>query len=278
MSRDDAPRAVSVLERSGFRRHPEWSRGAERSFWATSTEIALTRTTSWTTVVRLRWGTPVAPGRLTRAFRPRPADWDVIALPRSLWWAYRVVRPVRLVLDRTGLLRRDHGGLEPFLATPASLIEPLLGLAGVTSDDIVADIGCGDGRIVVGAAQATGCRAVGVEYSPSLVEAARRAVDQAGVGHRVRIVEGDGRSLDVSAVTVVLLFLPMGIAARLVPDLIARLPVGARLVLHEQSPLDPRLPAPAASVPIVTDDAVTVAHLWRIETSDLRDAPTAPTV
>lgn len=264
VTRDDARRAVAVLERHGFHRHPRWTRGAERSFWATSSEVSLTRTEASTMVVRLRWRSRAAGGRFTRAFRPRPADWEVLSLPDWAWWAYSAVRPVRLALRRVGFVRRDHGAIEPFLATPTALIEPLLEVAEVDSDDVVADIGCGDGRIVVAAAELTGCRAVGVEYSPELVVAARRSVDRAGLGERVNIIEGDGRTIDVSQITVVLLFLPMNVAVGLVPDLLTRMPAGARLVLHEQSPLDQRLPAPAASMPVIADDALTVAHLWRV--------------
>lgn len=276
-TREGARRAMAPLESAGFRRSPEWSGGAERSFWQTSNEVRLTRTTTWTTVVVLRWAPPSRPTRLTRVARPRPADWDAIRLPDRLWWAYRIVRPARLLLEHTGLRRGDHGALEPFLSTPASLVAPLLELAGVTSDDVVADIGCGDGRLVIGAAAATGCRAVGIEYSPHLVATARRAVDEAGLADRVRIVEGDGRTLDVGEVTVVLLFLPMVVAVDLVPDLLARLPPGARLVVHEQSRLDDRLPRPTSSVAVVTDDAVTVAHLWRAG-SDLGDASPTTTI
>lgn len=272
-TREEARRALVALDTAGFRPFPEWTGGAERSFWSTSNEIRLTRSTSWTTVVTLRWGPPPGSSRLARTFRPRPADWDAVRLPEALWWAYHVVRPVRLLLERTGLRRRDLGALEPFLSTPASVVGPLLELAAVTSTDVVADVGCGDGRLVVAAASTTGCRAVGIEYSPALVAAARRAVADAGLGDRVRIVEGDGRGLDLDDVTVVLLFLPMLVAVDLVPGLLARLPNGARLVLHEQSRLDERLPPPTSSTPIVTADAVTVGHLWRVGSCDLGDAP-----
>ena len=275
-TRVEAQRAALALERDGYRRHPVWTDGAERSFWATSDEVTLTRSNSWTTVVRLQWSHRRPTSQLMRLFRPRPADWDAVRLPGPLWWAYRLVRPVRLVVERSRRRTQDHAALEPFLATPISLIEPLLELAAVGPSDVGADSGCGDGRIVLAAARTRGCRAVGIEYSVPLASGARTAVEEEGLTERVRILQGDGRDLEVSDVTVVLLFLPMTVAARLVPDLLARLHDGARLVLHEQSPLPAELVAPTLTQPIVSADAVTVAHLWIVGNSALGAAAHAP--
>ena len=109
----------------------------------------------------------------------------MVRLPRRTWPAYSLVRPVRLVLERVGLRRRHEDSLGPFLATPDSLIDPLLELAQVGPDDHVVDIGCGDGRLVVEAAARLGCRAVGIERSPELVDSAR-ARAQSGRGGATR--------------------------------------------------------------------------------------------
>lgn len=205
-------------------------------------------------------------------FRPRPPDWDAIDLPPALSWLYRLVRPVRLALDRSGLRRRDQAPLEPFLATPQSLIAPLLEFGEVRATDVVADVGCGDGRIVIEAARTIGCRAIGIEQSPQLAALARESADSAGVADRVSIVDGDARNIDVGQVDVVLLFLPMVVAVRLVPNLLQRLSPGARVILHEQSPLAAGLPSPAATRALVSEDGVTVAHVWRVENTDLDGA------
>lgn len=262
---DDAKRSAEVLRGEGYRTHPVWSGGAERSFWATADEVVLTRSDAWTTVVRLRWRS--AAGPFDRLLRPRPADWDAVVLPAWAWRGYSIVRPVRLLLERTRLRRRDHAALEPFLATPDSLIDPLLDVAGVGPADVVADLGCGDGRIVVAAARRGG-RAIGVEYSAELAAQARRAAADAGVAERVRIVVGDARRIKLDEVSVVVLFLPIGVAARLLPDLLARLATGTTVVLHEQSPLPPSMPRPTATMPLIGHDAVTVAHLWRVVSSE----------
>lgn len=261
LDRDAARHAATILTDDGFRRHPHWRGGAEASFWATADELLLARTDRWTTVVRLRW---TAARRLPRVIRPRPGDWAAVALPGWAWWAYSVVRPIRLLLERTGLRRRDHAALEPFLATPASLIEPLLDLADVGPDDLIADIGCGDGRILIDAVRSRGCRAIGAEYSPELVHQARAAVAEAGLDDRIDIVEGDGLALPLDDVTVALLFLPMVVASRVVPTLLERMPSGARVVTHEQAPLPDRLPPPTSSRALIGADAVSVGHRWDV--------------
>lgn len=197
-------------------------------------------------------------------FRPTPADWAAVDLPSWAWRGYSIVRPVRLLGERIRATP-DHAALEPFLATPSSLIDPLLDLAEVTAADTLVDIGCGDGRIVVGAAERHGCRAVGYEYDESLVTAARARVADARLGHLVEIVRGDGLSADLGGVTVAMLFVPMGVARRIVPALLDRLPSGARIVLHEQTPLPAGMPSPDRSSAIVTADAVTVGRRWDVD-------------
>jgi precorrin-6B methylase 2 len=187
----------------------------------------------------------------------------MVELPGPLWRLYSVVRPVRLVLERTGLRDSHASGLGPFLSTPRSLIRPLFEVAELGPDDTLLDVGCGDGRLAIAAAGSTGCRAIGAEVDPELVERARRAVDDAGVDDRVTIVHGDARAVDMTAVTVVVMFLPLDVVAELVEPVLRRLPAGARLVVHEQTPLPATIrPAPDSSHAVIADDAVTVVHLW----------------
>jgi SAM-dependent methyltransferase len=267
VSADDAPTVAGVLEQNGYLRYPRWRRGAERSFWATSGEVVLTRPGDWTSVVRIRWSPPGRPTTLRRLVRPTAADWDIIELPSPVWRAYSVVRPIRLALERLALRDDDHSGLEPFLSTPTSLIVPLLEYAGVDEHDTLADIGCGDGRLLIEGARRFGCRSFGIEHNLDRVGDARAAASAAGLEHTVRIEQGDGLEADLSDITVAVVFLPVGVAARVVPDLLTRLRPGARIVAHEQSPLLPGMPAPVRSAPIVGRDALTVAHLWNVAAS-----------
>jgi precorrin-6B methylase 2 len=185
-------------------------------------------------------------------------------LPGRLWWGYSIVRPIRLFAERLGLRSSDHSALEPLLVTPRSLIEALLDVASVGADDVLFDFGSGDGRFVVTAATARGCRAIGVEQSSELCAVARERATAAGVADRVSIVNADAAEVDLSEVTVVVLFLPMGVAARVVPDLLTRLSPGARIVLHEQNALAAGIPRPDTVHAVIVDDAVTVAHRWNL--------------
>jgi SAM-dependent methyltransferase len=83
----------------------------------------------------------------------------------------------------------------------------MLRLAGVTSKDTVYDLGCGDGRICILAAEEFGARSVGVELDKTLADAAVAAVLQKGLQEKVRIIHGDCRRLDVSGADVITLYL-----------------------------------------------------------------------
>lgn len=258
-----ADEAGAVVVADGYRPDHQWMRGAARSAHRNAGHLRFTRTDDETTAVTLRWRTP--PARpMGRALRPRPADWDLVELPSPMWWAYRLVRPVRLVGERIGVLPRDHAALEPYLVTPASLIEPLLDIADVDRHDTVLDFGCGDGRIVIDAARTRGCRAIGVEQHRPTAELARAAARRAGLGDSVEITSGDAIEQRLDDVTVVVMFLPMVIARRTLPGLLRRLRTGARVILHEQSPLWADAPDPDRSSALLTPAAVTVAHRWNV--------------
>ena len=79
----------------------------------------------------------------------------------------------------------------------------------------------------------------------------------------MKIEHGDARDADLSTVTVAFMFLPMNVAVELVAGTLAQLPLGARLVLHEQTPLpDSMSPRPDSSDAVIASDAVTIAHVW----------------
>jgi hypothetical protein len=260
---DAAQRAAVALAPHGFEPWQQWRRGAERSARRFADELVVGATADVTTVVRFSWGSGGRRSRLRRVFTPTAGDWSLVDLPGPLWPAYSLVRPVSLVSERVGALQRHDDSLGPFLSTPRSLIGPLLEFAGVTSDDRLLDVGSGDGRVVVTAAEQIGCRTVGVERSVDLVERARRRATDAGVADLVEIVHGDGRAADLAEATVVFMFLSMRVVADLVPATLRQLRPGARLVIHEQSRLpDSMAPKPDESAAVIGDGAVTVAHRW----------------
>ncbi len=258
-----ASHAAEVLGQDGFEPWQRWTGGAERSASRFAHELAVGATADVTTVVRLRWGAEAPPSSLRRVFVPTAGDWSLIDLPTWLWPAYSLVRPLRLVLERVGVVGRHDDSLGPFLSTPEALIAPLLTFVEATAEDRVLDIGCGDGRVVVGAAEHTGGTAVGVERSVDLVERARQRAWDQGVADRVDIVPGDGRSTDPAGATVVFMFLSMRVVVDLVPVMLDQLRPGARLVIHEQTRLPPSMdPQPDVSEAVIADGAVTVAHRW----------------
>jgi cyclopropane fatty-acyl-phospholipid synthase-like methyltransferase len=120
-----------------------------------------------------------------------------------------------------------------FVPTPMHAVEAMLDLAKVTRDDVVYDLGSGDGRIVIMAAEKYGARAVGLELDPALVAASRRAAREKGVADRVTFVEGDLFAADLSPATVVTMYLSSRINERLLPKLRRELKPGARVVSHD---------------------------------------------
>ena len=102
---------------------------------------------------------------------------------------------------------RPVGALEaPFITTPENIIPIMLDLAAVTASDIVYDLGCGDGRIVIAAGR-RGARGLGVDIDDVLIQNAQVAARQAGVADRVRFIKGDLFEMDYREATVVMLYL-----------------------------------------------------------------------
>src|SRR5688500_14917032 len=108
----------------------------------------------------------------------------------------------------------------------------MLALAGVGPGDVVYDLGCGDGRIVIAAAQKFGARGVGVDIDPRLIVQAEANAKTAGVQNRVRFILGDAMKVDVSDATVVTLYLLSASNVKLRPILTKQLRKGARIVSH----------------------------------------------
>jgi SAM-dependent methyltransferase len=136
----------------------------------------------------------------------------------------------------TGQTRGDPGAdLLPeivFIPTTYDIVSEMLKLAEVSKEDTVYDLGCGDGRIVVAAADKVRCRGIGYDIDPHRVREARRNAIAHQVEHLVRIEERDLFTVDLREATVVMLYLGTQPNARLLPQL-ERLPAGARIVSHQ---------------------------------------------
>ena len=120
-----------------------------------------------------------------------------------------------------------------FVPTSDAVADEMLKLAGVKPDDIVYDLGSGDGRIVILAAQKYGARGVGIELDPRLVETSRQVARDAEVADRVKFVVGDLFEADISDATVVTLYLSYSVNRRLKPKLLRELRPGTRVVSHQ---------------------------------------------
>jgi SAM-dependent methyltransferase len=117
-----------------------------------------------------------------------------------------------------------------WVPTPAALVEKMLDMAKVTPDDVVMDLGSGDGRNVIAAAK-RGARAIGVEYNPDMVALSNRMAAEAGVTGKARFIEGDMFTADISQATVMALFLLPNNLERL-RDTFMKLRPGTRMVLN----------------------------------------------
>jgi SAM-dependent methyltransferase len=120
-----------------------------------------------------------------------------------------------------------------YTPTRHNIAEAMLALAGVTSEDVVYDLGSGDGRLPILAAQLHGARGVGIEIDPRLVALARVNAKEAGVSDRVTFIEGDLFAADISPATVVVLYLSSSVLRQLEPKLKTELKPGTRIVSHQ---------------------------------------------
>lgn len=118
----------------------------------------------------------------------------------------------------------------PFVASTDEAVDAMLKLAAVTRDDVVYDLGCGDGRIVIAAATKFGARGVGIDLDPVRISEANQRAAKAGVQGLVRFEEADLFQADLHEATVVTLFLLPEINAQLRPKLLRELKPGARIV------------------------------------------------
>jgi precorrin-6B methylase 2 len=119
----------------------------------------------------------------------------------------------------------------PYEPTPEEVVQAMVELAAVRRDDQVADLGCGDGRIVIAAVR-TGARGLCVDIDRDRIREAMANARAAGVDERIRFVHGDAFTADLQGVTVVMLFLSPRLNQQLRPKLRRELPPGGRIVSH----------------------------------------------
>lgn len=148
----------------------------------------------------------------------------------------------------------------PFLVTPHEIVEQMLRLARVGPDDVVYDLGSGDGRVVIAATRDFRARqAVGIEIDPALVTRSREYARRAGVADRVSFREQDLFQADLSSATVVTLYLTREVNLRLRPKLLAELQPGTRVVSFNFDMGDWE---PTAMIRVDVSGRTTPVYLW----------------
>ncbi len=148
-----------------------------------------------------------------------------------------------------------------WVPTDLAVVTEMLALAGVTRDDVVYDLGCGDGRIVIAAAKEFGARGVGVDLDPRRIREAQRYAVRAGVADRVTFRVQDLFDTDLREATVVTLFLSPEINLRLQPKLLRDLRPGSRVVSHRYGIGDWK---PEKTITVTVLEGLNWVFLWRI--------------
>lgn len=132
----------------------------------------------------------------------------------------------------TGTQAQKRTADVPFVPTPQNVVDEMLQLAEVKGDDVLYDLGSGDGRIVITAAQKYGTRGTGFDIDPKLVQQSQENAKKAGVSDQVQFVQQDLFTTDLSKATVVTLYLLPDVNLRLRPKLLSELKPGTRIVSH----------------------------------------------
>lgn len=149
-----------------------------------------------------------------------------------------------------------------FIPTPPHVVEVILQLANLTPQDVVYDLGCGDGRILIRAAQQFGVRGVGIDIDRDRIQAATQQADQAGVAHLLQFHQQDLYETDFHEATVVMLYLLPHLNLKLRPTLLAQLQPGDRVLSHDFDMGD-WFPDTRVEIPIEADE-IAIVYRWTI--------------
>ena len=185
---------------------------------------------------------------------------------RLRFWATTLVTVALLLAgacgDQTPPAPRDKASLAPFVASPEMVVEEMLRMAEVGPDDLLYDLGSGDGRIVIMAAQLHGARGVGFELDADLVRQSGENARRGHVSHLVEFRQQDVMTVDLSPATVVTIYLSQQANLQLRPRLQSQLRPGARVVSHSFDMGD----WPPVGYREFRDELETtrVLYLWRI--------------
>lgn len=200
-----------------------------------------------------RHDAPVAAGRLRNRRRAASAP---------ITWAQQAVLAVSLLLLPWVAVPTPSIDV-PYEPTPIHVVNAMLTLAKVGPKDVVYDLGSGDGRIVIMAAQQFGARGVGIDIDPERIAEARANAREAGVEGKVQFIQGDMYQADLRPATVVTLFLHPEPNLKLRPKLLTELKPGSRIVSYVWDMGDWQ---PEAEL----DAGIYKIYLWRVPEASSR--------
>ena len=127
----------------------------------------------------------------------------------------------------------QEGKIVPYVPTPQAVVDRMLELAEVKKGDVVYDLGSGDGRIVVTAAKKYGVKAIGFEIDPQRIKESHENIKKAGVENLVEIRQQDIRTVDLSAATVLTMYLLPEVNLMIRPNIWKQMKPGSRVVSHD---------------------------------------------
>jgi trans-aconitate methyltransferase len=157
----------------------------------------------------------------------------------------------------------------PYVPTPQRVVDEMLKMAAVKEGDVVYDLGCGDGRIVVTAAQKFGATGMGVDIDPKRIQESNANAEKAGVTDKVKFERGDLFKMDLAPATVVTMYLLPNINLKLRPKLFSELKPGTRIVSHA---FDMGEWKPEKTVKVRVDSSDYTLYYWTIPAKE--DQPT----
>jgi len=123
--------------------------------------------------------------------------------------------------------------IAPFVQTPLDVAKKMLEMAHVKAGEVLYDLGCGDGRLIILAAKDIGANATGIELREDLVERARTEIKRLNLEERVKVIQGNFFDVNISDANVITLYLTSSANERLRPKLEAELRLGSRIVSHD---------------------------------------------
>jgi hypothetical protein len=151
---------------------------------------------------------------------------------QTIAWCFLAAGCVALLASGPGIVQAQ-GEQPPFVVTPAQVVERMLTMAKLGPDDVLIDLGSGDGRIVIQGAKRFGARGLGIEMNAALVETSRAAARREGVAERARFERGDALATDLAPASVLTVYLSPELNERLMPRIFAAMRPGSRVVSHD---------------------------------------------